>query len=108
MGWSRGLRCSIAMGRSGRGMLAPGFMHWTVEQGVVTVEAAEWLAGQYEGYKAGSVSELAICGDMVRVFAGLSDAAMREAARVFFAERIERHLFPEMLELVGRLQRAGC
>ena len=81
-----------------------GFMHWTVERGVVTAGAAEWLAGRYEGYTAGRISELAICGDMVRVFAGVSDGAMREAARAFFAERIEQHIFPEMLDLVERLQ----
>lgn len=84
-----------------------GFMRWTVERGIVTTSAAAWLAERYEGYKAGTVSELAICGDMVRVFAGLPDTAMREAARVFFAERIEPHIFPEMLDLVRELQRRG-
>ena len=82
-----------------------GFMHWTVERGVVPGEAAAWLAGRYEGYKAGTVSELAICGEMVQVFAGLSEATMREAAEAFFAERIEPHIFPAMRALVEELRR---
>ena len=83
------------------------FMWWTVENRVVSAEAEAWLRGRYEGYKAGTVSELAICGEMVQVFRGVTDEAMREAARMFFAERIERNIFPEMLDLVEALQAKG-
>ncbi len=84
-----------------------GFMHWTVENGLVSAKAAEWLAGRYAGYKAGRVSELEICGEMVQVFAGVTEARMREAARVFFGERIEQSIFAEMQTLVRMLQREG-
>ena len=83
------------------------FMHWTIENGLVSPAAAEWLNGRYEGYKEGTVDELAICGEMVQVFAGISDAAMREAAKAFFAEVIERNIFPEMKTLVDDLQANG-
>jgi phosphoserine phosphatase len=83
------------------------FMHWTIDTGLVSHEAATWLNGRYEGYKAGTVSELAICGDMVKVFAGISDKAMRQAAEAFFAEVIEPNLFPEMKKLVDDLLANG-
>jgi phosphoserine phosphatase len=82
-----------------------GFMAWTLEHGLVANAAKERLAERYAGYTAGSVSELAICGEMVQVFAGSSDKQMREAARAFFAEKIERNIFPEMTDLVSELQK---
>jgi phosphoserine phosphatase len=83
------------------------FMHWTIESGLVSREAAEWLNGRYAGYRDGSVNELAICGEMVQVFAGITDTAMREAAREFFAEVIEKNIFPEMKTLVDDLHAKG-
>jgi phosphoserine phosphatase len=44
---------------------------------------------------------------MVQVFAGISDRAMRQAAEAFFAEVIERNIFPEMKKLVDDLQARG-
>ncbi|SFS15724.1 Phosphoserine phosphatase [Granulicella pectinivorans] len=79
------------------------FMHWTVNSGLVSPEAAAWLRGRYAGYNAGTVDELAICGEMVQVFAGIRDGAMRQAAEAFFAEVIERNIFPEMKQLVDEL-----
>jgi phosphoserine phosphatase len=83
------------------------FMHWTIGNGLVSREAAIWLDERYAGYKAGTVSELAICGEMVQVFAGISDRAMRQAAEAFFAEAIERNIFPEMKQLVDDLEARG-
>lgn len=83
------------------------FMHWTIDSGLVSSEAAAWLNERYKGYHAGTVSELAICGEMVQVFAGISDRAMREAAQAFFAEVIEPNIFPEMKKLVDDLQANG-
>ena len=83
------------------------FMHWTIDTGLVSREAAKWLHGRYAGYKAGTVSEVAICGEMVQVFAGISDKAMRVAAEAFFAETIEPNIFPEMKKLVDHLQAHG-
>ncbi len=83
------------------------FMHWTVETGLLSREATDWLDARYRGYKRGEVSELAICGEMVQVYQGLREDEMRRAAAQFFTTRIERNIFPEMLALVTELQQKG-
>jgi len=84
------------------------FMRWTIECGLLSREAVDWLDERYRGYGRGEVSELAICGEMVQVYQGLREEEMRRAAAQFFAERVERKIFPEMLSLVAELQRRGC
>jgi phosphoserine phosphatase len=81
------------------------FMNWTVETGLVSREATDWIDGRYRGYKRGEVSELAICGEMVQLYQGLREEEMRRAAKTFFERIIEPNIFPEMLELVTELQR---
>ena len=83
------------------------FMNWTIDTGVVSREAADWIDGRYRSYKRGEVSELAICGEMVQLYQGLREDEMRRAAKEFFASRIERNIFPEMLELVAALKDRG-
>ncbi len=83
------------------------FMGWTMDNGVLSAEKTAWLRDRYDGYKRGEVSELGICGEMVQVYAGLPVERMQEAAAVFFRERIEEHIFPEMRELVAGLQNNG-
>ena len=83
------------------------FMRWTMDTGLLSREATEWLNNRYVGYKRGDVSELAICGEMVQVYHGLRESELRRAAADFFASHIERHIFPEMLQLVTDLQQAG-
>ena len=82
-------------------------MNWTVDTGLVSREAADWIDGRYRGYKRGEVSEIAICGEMVQLYQGLREDEMRKAAREFFASRVERNIFPEMLELVAELKGRG-
>jgi phosphoserine phosphatase len=82
-------------------------MRWSMETGLVSPEATDWLNGRYQGYREGSVSEVAICGEMVQVYAGLRVDELRRAAAEFFHLHIERHIFPEMLQLVTELQRDG-
>ena len=84
-----------------------GFMNWTVDTGLVSREAADWIDGRYRGYKRGEVSEIAICGEMVQLYQGLREEEMRKAAREFFASRVERNIFPEMKELVAKLKSQG-
>jgi phosphoserine phosphatase len=81
-----------------------GFMNWTLETGLVSREAADWIDGRYRGYLRGEVSELAICGEMVQMYQRLREDEMRRAAKVFFEARVERNIFPEMLALVGELR----
>jgi len=83
------------------------FMHWTIETGLLSREATDWLDARYRGYNRGEVSEVAICGEMVQVYQGLTETELRRSAARFFAEKIERNIFPEMTELVAELQRRG-
>ena len=84
-----------------------GFMRWTIEKGLLSREAVDWLDGRYRGYQRGEVSELAICGEMVQVYHGLREQEMRTAAAEFFATHIEKNIFPEMLALIRELQSRG-
>jgi phosphoserine phosphatase len=84
------------------------FMRWSIEKGILSAEAIAWLNGRYEGYKIGQVSELAICGEMVQVYRGISEETLRKAAAEFFSEMIEPQIFPEMLQVVRSLQDAGA
>lgn len=81
------------------------FMNWTVETGLVSREATDWIDGRYRGYKRGEISEIAICGEMVQLYQGLREEEMRRAAKTFFESKIEPNIFPEMLELITELQR---
>ncbi len=80
------------------------FMNWSIEKGLVSREAVDWIDRRYRGYRRGEVSELAICGEMVQIYQGLREDEMRRAAREFFASQTERNIFPEMQQLVAALQ----
>jgi phosphoserine phosphatase len=84
------------------------FMWWSMETGLLSAEATAWLNERYAGYKRGAVSELAICGEMVQVYRGIPEETLREAAARFFREKIEPHIFPEMLQVVRDLQATGA
>jgi phosphoserine phosphatase len=84
-----------------------GFMHWTIQHGVLSRSATAWLDNRYRMYQRGESSELAICGEMVQVYQGLREDEVRRAARDFFAARIESNIFPEMQRLITSLQRDG-
>jgi phosphoserine phosphatase len=84
-----------------------GFMRWTVDGGLLSREAIDWLDDRYRAYLRGEVTELAICGEMVQIYQGLRESEMRAAAAEFFATVIEPNLFPEMLTLVRDLQVRG-
>ncbi len=84
-------------------------MHWTVEMGLVSREMTDWIDGRYRGYLKGEVSEVAICGEMVQMYQRLHEDEMRRAAQMFFRDRIEQNIFPEMKVAGGRAsqQRGG-
>src|SRR5215469_552299 len=84
-----------------------GFMNWTIETGLVSREATDWIDGRYRGYLRGEVSEAAICGEMVQMYQRLREEEMRRAAKVFFEKQVDRNIFPEMLALVEELRGAG-
>jgi phosphoserine phosphatase len=83
------------------------FMNWTVETGLVSREATDWIDTRYRGYLKGDVSEVAICGEMVQMYQRLREEEMRRAAKTFFESQIERNIFPEMLALVEQLRGKG-
>ncbi|RZU39648.1 HAD family hydrolase [Edaphobacter modestus] len=84
-----------------------GFMKWSIETGLVSRDAADWIDGRYRAYHRNEVSEIAICGEMVQLYQGLREDELRRAAREFFVARIERNIFPEMLNLVNDLRASG-
>jgi phosphoserine phosphatase len=84
-----------------------GFMRWSIDRGLLSRAAIDWLDDRYRGYQRGEVSELAICGEMVQIYQGLRDSEMRSAAAEYFAAHVEPNIFPEMLTLVRQLQARG-
>ena len=84
-----------------------GFMEWSFAQGLVEPERQAWLEGRYAEYEAGRVDEETICGEMVAVYAGLSEAELTEAAARFFREHIAREVFAPMLRVVCTLAERG-
>jgi phosphoserine phosphatase len=83
-------------------------MRWTIETKLIAPDVIAWLSDRYEGYKRGEVSELAICGEMVQCYRSLPIDTLRAAAAEFFRSFIEPNIFPEMLELITKLQSDGC
>jgi phosphoserine phosphatase len=83
------------------------FMDWSMRTGLLSSEKTAWLRDRYALYRQGKVTEAAICGEMVQVYAGLTLEQMRTAAATFFREHTEPHIFPELRELVARLQARG-
>ena len=83
------------------------FMWWTMESGLLAPEKEQWLRERYDLYTRGENTELSICGEMAQVYAGISEQRMREAAAIFFRDRIEPNLFPELQVLMAQLQKGG-
>jgi phosphoserine phosphatase len=86
---------------------AYGFMVWSIEQGLVSRSTSDWIDTRYRAYLAGKVSELAICGEMVQIYAGLRDQELRTAAHKYFKKFVRQRIFEEMAALVGVLRLAG-
>ena len=85
-----------------------GFMVWSLAEGLVSRDASDWIDSRYRQYRAGEVSELAMCGEMAQLYCGLRDDEMRAAARVYFRTHVESKIFPQMAALVERLAAAGA
>jgi HAD superfamily phosphoserine phosphatase-like hydrolase len=84
------------------------FFDWELRQGLLSDEAAQWVRARYADYKAGKVSEVQMCGEMVTIHRGLVESDVLQAAKQFFDENFARQIFPEMRELIRRLQGSGC
>jgi phosphoserine phosphatase len=84
-----------------------GFMAWSLEQGLVSRSTNDWIDTRYRAYLAGQVSELAICGEMVQMYAGLHEQELRAAAAQYVDEFVRKRVFIEMASLVAALHRSG-
>jgi phosphoserine phosphatase len=84
------------------------FFDWEIKQGVVPAEVGDAMRARYVEYKAGNVSEDEMCGEMVTMHKGMTEAAMMKAAADFMANAFPGQIFSEMQELVGRLRESGC
>jgi phosphoserine phosphatase len=84
-----------------------GFMVWTLEQGLVSRSTSDWIDTRHRAYRAGQVSELEICGEMVQIYAGLRDLELRAAAAQYVNEFVRGRIFPEIASLIAALSKAG-
>jgi len=84
------------------------FFDWEINRGVVSDEVGRAVRARYAEYKAGKVSEEDMCGEMVTMHKGLSEARMMEVATEFMTSSFPGHIFPEMQGLVHQLHESGC
>jgi HAD superfamily phosphoserine phosphatase-like hydrolase len=84
------------------------FFDWEIKKGVVSPKVAQDMRARYAEYKASKVSEEDMCGEMVTMHQGLSEATLMEAAREFMSAAFPGRVFPEMRELVNKLHDQGC
>ena len=84
------------------------FFDWEIKRGIVSEEVARAMRARYAEYKTGKVSEEDMCGEMVTMHNGLSESAVMEAATEFMTSHFPGRVFPEMQQLVHRLNERGC
>jgi phosphoserine phosphatase len=84
------------------------FFDWEIKQGVVPAAVGQAMRARHAEYRAGRVSEDDMCGEMVTMHKGITEAAMMKAAADFMASAFPGNIFAEMQELVGRLHEDGC
>jgi HAD superfamily phosphoserine phosphatase-like hydrolase len=90
------------------------FFDWELRESYVFPNAAKradlsrYWRHRYAAYKRGEVDEKTMCGEMVTIHEGISEARMMAAANRFFDELFVGQIFPEMRELIRLLQKKGC
>lgn len=84
-----------------------GFMVWSIEQGLVSRSTSDWIDTRHRSYRAGHVSEVDICGEMVQIYAGLREKELRAAAARYVEEHVRGRVFAEMAKLAERLAARG-
>lgn len=85
-----------------------GFLNWSMEAGLLSRNASDWIDARHRLYRQDQVSELDICGEMVQVYASLREDELRRAAARYFVQQVESLIFPEMQALVADLRAAGA
>jgi HAD superfamily phosphoserine phosphatase-like hydrolase len=84
------------------------FFDWEIKRGIVSEEVARAMRARYAEYKTGKVSEEDMCAEMVTMHNGLSESVVMEAATEFMTSHFPGRVFPEMQQLVHRLNESGC
>jgi len=85
------------------------FFDWELREGELIPRNLERpLRERYAAYKRGEVDETTMCGEMVTMHRGIPEVKMMDAATRFFDQFFVTQIFPEMRELVRRLQENGC
>jgi len=84
-----------------------GFMVWSIEQGLVSRSTSDWIDNRHRAYRAGNVSELQICGEMVQIYAGLREQELQAAAAQYVQEFVRGRVFAELAALTERLRQRG-
>jgi HAD superfamily phosphoserine phosphatase-like hydrolase len=85
------------------------FFDWELKQGDIVPDILGGsMRERYSAYKRGEVDETTICGEMVTMHRGISETRVMDAAARFFDQFFVAQIFPEMRELVRRLQENGC
>jgi phosphoserine phosphatase len=84
------------------------FFRWEIERGLISKEIADKVKARHADYKKGLIDEDTMCGEMVTLHAGLTDADLAAAAKIFIQEEIVNNFFPAMLDLVHQLHTRGC
>jgi HAD superfamily phosphoserine phosphatase-like hydrolase len=85
------------------------FFDWELKEGgIVSGALDEPMRARYAAYKRGEVDETTMCGEMVTMHRGVSEQKLMDAAHRFFDQSFDARIFPEMRDLVRRLQENGC
>ena len=84
------------------------FFAWEQEEKLVADDIMRSMRERYADYKAGNVAEDVMCGELVTMHKGMIEAEVQRAATRFFDLNFVEQIFPEMRELVRRLQEQGC
>jgi phosphoserine phosphatase len=84
-----------------------GFMIWSIEQGLVSRSASDWIDTRHRAYMAGKVSEVEICGEMTQLYAGLREQELRSAAAEFVRKHVQHRIFAEIAQLIEGLRAQG-
>jgi len=83
-----------------------GFMNWSLEHGIVSRSTCDWIDTRHRAYRAGNVSEVQICGEMVQIYSGLHEDELRRVAAGYVREFVVPRIFPEIAQLVKTLRDA--
>ena len=84
-----------------------GFFSWSMKRGMVSDDTERWARARYSDYKAGTVAEEIMCGEMCTMYRGLREEVVQRATDEYFEVGIAPGIFPEMRELVEGLRAAG-